>query len=125
MELYFHLIFSGGPTSLPGNFISTLLFSCGLNSLPRCSSTLEWSSFDFLEYSSSLRKVVQEGIPPTATKTSTRSSLFSESFYCSIYFPKELLSQVEILVSSFSGCTALMDVGLMLTLLALLEYLDP
>jgi hypothetical protein len=46
------LLFSYGRTSLPGNSISTLLFFCGPTSLPRCSSTVQWSSFDF--YSSSL-----------------------------------------------------------------------
>jgi hypothetical protein len=70
-----------GSTSCPENYISTLIISCGptsilwssisLYSFPGCSSTVQWSSFDFLESSSSLRKVVQEGIPPTATKTST------------------------------------------------------
>jgi hypothetical protein len=48
LEFYFHFIFSCGPTSLPGNSISTLLFSCGSTSLLGCSSTIQWSSFDFL-----------------------------------------------------------------------------
>jgi hypothetical protein len=78
LEFYFHFIFSCGPTSLPGNSISTLFFSCGPTSLPGCSSTVQWSSFDFLESSSSLRKVVQEGIPPAATKTSTLSDVNEE-----------------------------------------------
>ena len=70
-----------GPTSLPRNYISTLIISCGsisllwssisLYSFFQCSSTIHWSSFDFLESSSSLIKVFQEGIPPAATKTST------------------------------------------------------
>jgi hypothetical protein len=64
------LLFCCGPTSLPGNSISTLLFFCGPTSLRRCTSTVQWSSFEFLE-SSSLRKVVEEEIPPAATKTST------------------------------------------------------
>ena len=40
-----------GPTSLLWSFISLYSFS-------ECSSTIHWSSFDFLESSSSLRKVV-------------------------------------------------------------------
>jgi hypothetical protein len=60
-----------GTTSLPGNYISTLFFYCGSTSLLWCYSTVQWSSFDFLESSSSQRKFVQEGIPPATTKKST------------------------------------------------------
>jgi hypothetical protein len=60
-------IFIHNMTSLLGNYISTLLFSCGSTSLPGCSSTVQRSSFDFFE-SSSPRKVVQKGIPLAATK---------------------------------------------------------
>jgi hypothetical protein len=53
-KLYFHfIIISCGPTSL-------LWSSILLYSFLGCSSTIQWSSFDFLESSSSLRKVVQE-----------------------------------------------------------------
>jgi hypothetical protein len=56
-----------GPTSLPGILFFLYYFPVGPTSLLGYSSTVQWSSFDFLE-SSSLRKVVQEGIPPAATK---------------------------------------------------------
>jgi hypothetical protein len=46
---------------------SLYYFPVGPTSLLGYSSIVQWSSFDFLEYSS-LRKVVQEGIPPAATK---------------------------------------------------------
>jgi hypothetical protein len=75
------LIVSYGRTSLPGNYISTLIISCGPTSLMwssislysflGCSSTVQLSYFDFLKSYSFLRKVVQEGIPPATTKTST------------------------------------------------------
>jgi hypothetical protein len=56
----------------------------GPTSLLGYSSTVQWSSFDFLEYYS-LRKFVQEGIPLIATKHQ-HSLLARDVFFHDVLF---------------------------------------
>jgi hypothetical protein len=56
-----------GLNSLLGIIFFLDYFPMGMTFILGYSSIIQWYSFDFLEYSSII-KVVQEGIPPAATK---------------------------------------------------------
>jgi hypothetical protein len=82
MRLSLFIVFKSlhwGRLLFPEILFSLYYFPVG-STLLGYSSTVHWSSFDFLE-SSSLRKVVQEGIPPAATKHQQRGEIRSHCQY--------------------------------------------